>query len=227
MAALAVVLSSMLVPVPVHADDESERDPELTALERALEFTASMGFVQGFGAVSARGPSLSTDAAGGGAGQFGVGYRLTPRLALGAYGSGALFDSGDLLDQTAKMYSGTAGMQADFHLLPAEYRYDPWFALGSGFRGYWMDEDEGRAALLGWDFARLRLGVDVRMDREVAVSPVFGVDFATFFRESTPSSSGFAKLDAQKVNTFLFVGVQGRYDIAMRTPQASRELTAR
>jgi hypothetical protein len=65
----------------------------------------------------------------------------------------------------------------------------------------------------GMDWAKLRIGVDYRIDRAIAISPVIGADLTTFFSQSTPTSNGFASISSPTVNTFVFAGLQGRFDI--------------
>jgi hypothetical protein len=57
------------------------------------------------------------------------------------------------------------------------------------------------------------LGVDCRVDRAIAISPVVGADLTTFFTQSTPATQSFTKIDRPTVNAFVFAGLQGRFDI--------------
>jgi hypothetical protein len=65
----------------------------------------------------------------------------------------------------------------------------------------------------GVEWAKLQIGVDYRIDQAVAISPVVGADLTTFFTQSTPTSNGFTNTTNPTVNTFVFAGVQGRFDI--------------
>jgi hypothetical protein len=178
-----------------------------------VELTIGTGYAQGFGNVGAGQPSLTDIGTAGGAVQLGAGYRLIPQLTLGAYGSGAMFGKGDQVDSSANLYSATAGFQADWHFWPAAHEFDPWVSLGTGWRGYWAHADQGNTAMQGWEIAKLQVGLDYRIDRAIAVSPVVGIDMTTFFSQSTPTSNGFHSISSPDVNAFLLAGVQGRFDI--------------
>jgi len=200
-------------------DNQSSR--KLEPVKNAVELTVGTGYAQGFGDVAAQHLKLTDVGEAGGAVQLGVGYRLTPRLALGVYGSGSMFSRGTQVNESTNLYSSTAGIQADWHFLPSGSEVDPWVSLGSGWRGYWMSADQGTTSLQGWQIAKLQVGVDYRIDKAVAISPVIGADLSTFFTESTPASGTFHNLDTPKVNTFLFAGVQGRFDMSVGSDSPS------
>jgi hypothetical protein len=189
---------------------------ELPAAKDAVELTIGTGYAQGFGDVASNHATLQDLGTAGGAVQIGVGYRVLPQLTLGVYGTGAMFGRADSVDGSAKLYSATAGVQADWHFVPQASEWDPWVSLGTGWRGYWVDADQGTTSLHGWEIAKLQVGVDYRIAPAVAISPVIGADLSTFFTESTPQSSGFANLSSPTVNTFVFGGVLGRFDIPTR-----------
>jgi hypothetical protein len=203
--------------------NESRRD-RLAAEANAVELTISTGYEQGFGDIASGQPSLTDVGQAGGAVQVGVGYRLIPQLTLGVYGSGGMFGRGSVVDGSTNLYTATAGVQADWHFLPAGSELDPWVSLGSGWRGYWQHADQGTTSLQGWEIAKLQVGADYRIDRAVAVGPLVGVDLSTFFTQSTPSSNGFNNVSSPSVNTFLFAGLQGRFDIPT---SPSREVASR
>src|SRR5262249_35788087 len=114
-----------------------------------------------------------------------------------------------------------AGVYGDWHFLPAASQWDPWVSLGTGWRGYWIHADQGTTSLQGMQLARLQLGVDYRVAPTVAISPVVGADLSMFFSESTPASNGCASLSSPDVNTFVFGGVQERFDIPTRASASS------
>jgi hypothetical protein len=186
---------------------------ELAPPTHAVEIAVAAGYAQGFGKVASGAPSLTDVGNAGGALELGVGYRLLPELALGIYGSGAMFGRGDSVDSSANLYAATAGVQADWHFVPAAYAFDPWVSLGTGWRGYWIHADQGDISRQGLELAKLRVGVDYRIASSVAVSPVLGADLSMFLSESAPGSGGFKSISSPNVNTFVFGGVQGRFDI--------------
>jgi hypothetical protein len=186
----------------------------LAAATHSVELTIGTGYAQGFGDVGNGQAKLTDVSQGGGAVQLGVGYRVLPSLTLGVYGSGSMFSRGDQVDTSTNIYSGTAGVQTDWHFLPRLSEYDPWVSIGSGWRGYWTSADQGNnTSMQGVEWAKLQIGVDYRIDQAVAISPVVGADLTTFFTQSTPTSNGFTNITNPTVNTFVFAGVQGRFDI--------------
>jgi len=186
----------------------------LAPANHALELTVATGYEQGFGKFASAQPSLSDMGTAGGAVQAGLGYRLIPQLTLGVYGSGAEFGRGGEIDPSAKLYSAAVGVQADFHLFPGGSELDPWFSLGGGWRGYWIDENAGKTSIQGLELGKLQIGVDIRLDQAIAISPVVGADLSTFFTQSTPDSNGYHNLGSAQLNTFLFAGIMGRFDLS-------------
>src|SRR5207237_4036085 len=128
-------------------------------------------------------PSFTDLAQAGGRLQVGVGYRLMPQLTLGVYGSGAMFGRGDSVDSSSKLYTASAGVQADWHFLPSGSELDPWVSLGTGWRGYWVNADQGTTSLHGLELAKLQVGVDYRIAPAVAIAPVIGADLSTFLTQ--------------------------------------------
>jgi len=224
MAALAVATSSIVVTGIASAAEKDEAQPpasetsDATApMKNAVELTIGTGYTQGFGNVATNQPKLSDVAKAGGIVQGGVRYRIIPQLTLGVYGSWGMFGRGDQADPTGHEYTSTAGVQADWHFLPGGSEFDPWVSLGSGWRGYWMTADRGTTAMHGMEIAKLQVGLDYRIDQHVAISPVIGADLSTFFSQSTPDTQAFRNLSSPDVNTFVFAGLQGRFDIPTGT----------
>jgi hypothetical protein len=199
---------------------EESSSATLAPATHAVELTIGAGYQQAFGKVSSSQPSLTDIGNAGGALQVGVGYRIIPQLTLGLYGSGAAFGRGDQVDNTANLYSAAAGIQADWHFLPSGHELDPWVSLGTGWRGYWINQTAGNTSAQGMELAKLQVGLDYRLDRTVSISPVIGADLSTFFTQSTPDSSGFHDVPSPEVNTFVFAGVMGRFDIATESDRS-------
>jgi hypothetical protein len=221
-AVLTMSALSFATNASAQAQDKDQVIPEaptrdFPAATRAVELTIGTGYEQAFGRVAADQPSLTDMGQAGGAVQIGVGYRLIPRLTLGAYASGAMFGRGDQIDSSATLFSSSAGIQADWHFLPGGHELDPWVSLGSGWRGYWINENAGNVSVQGMELAKLQVGLDYRIDQAVSVSPVVGADLSAFFTESAPGSDGFRNISNPHVNTFLFAGFMGRFDIPTET----------
>jgi hypothetical protein len=182
----------------------------LAAPINSLEMTLGTVYEQPFGRIS-QGQTLSDNAGGGGGLHLGLAYRLAPEVSLGLYGTGAMFGRTDTADPSTHVYTASAGIQADWHFRPEGRRIDPWISLGSGWRGYWMNQAAGITAAQGWEIARLQGGVDIRTGRDFAIGPVVGADITTFFAESSPSQSA-GSIYNPWANTFFFAGLQGRFD---------------
>jgi hypothetical protein len=200
---------------PVKDNVTSDRANDLAPVANSVELTVGTGYAQGFGNLGGGMPSLTDLATAGGGVQAGLGYRLIPELTLGAYGSWAGFGRGSQVDSSTSLNTVTAGIQADWHFLPARHDIDPWVSLGSGWRGYWADASQGDTALQGWQIAKLQAGVDYRINRALAISPVVGADLTAFFSESTPGTGGYRNVSNPNVDAFVFAGMQGRFDVAV------------
>jgi hypothetical protein len=223
----AIAASGVLVTSAASAQEKDQatsareqRSRELAPATHDVELTVGTGYQQGFGNIAGGRPSLLDLGQAGGAIQVGVGYRLLPQLTLGVYGTGAMFARGGQVDSSSNIYSTSAGVQADWHFLPARNEFDPWVSLGTGWRGYWIDADQGTTSIQGLEMAKLQIGVDYRITRAVSISPVIGADMSLFLSESTPSSDGFRNIASPNVNTFLSAGILGRFDIPTESSES-------
>ncbi len=217
-AALSVTLGSIALSAVAGAQEKDRnlggsKAGALAPATNSLELTIGTGYAQGFGEIGTNQPKLTDVGQPGGAVQVGVGYRLVPELTLGIYGAGAMFSRGDQVDNSSNLYSAAAGVQADWHFLPSANEFDPWVSLGTGWRGYWISANQGTTSLHGLELAKLQLGVDYRVARTVALSPLIGADLSMFLTESNPASPTFSNIADPKVNTFVFAGLMGRFDI--------------
>jgi hypothetical protein len=217
--AAAATIGSMLITGAASAQEKdqvqstSDTSRSLAPATHDVELTIATGYEQAFGKVASGQARLQDIGEAGGAVQLGAGYRLIPQLTLGLYGSGAMFARADEAEPSTKVYSAAAGVQADWHFIPGGHEFDPWLSLGTGWRGYWAHTDQGTNSMQGMELAKLQIGVDYRVDEWLALSPVVGVDLSTFFTQSTPAAGAFHNISNPDVNTFLFAGLQGRFDI--------------
>jgi len=214
-ATMAVLVSSGSANAETQEKDKAEEASakDLAPATHAVELTIGTGYEQGFGKFGSDQPSLTDLGTAGGAVQLGVGYRIIPQLTLGIYGSGAEFGRGSQVDPSTNIYSAAAGIQADWHFLPGGHEFDPWVSLSSGWRGYWLNQNAGNTSMQGIEIAKLQVGLDYRIDQVVSMGPVVGVDLSSFLTESTPESNGSRNISSPQVNTFLFAGLLGRFDI--------------
>jgi hypothetical protein len=229
-ALIGTVSFAMSASAQTVAKDEPARvDYPATTLApatHALELTVGTGYEQAFGQIQQGRPSLTDIGQAGGAVQVGIGARIIPNLTLGLYGSFAGFSRGDQVDTSANLYSAAGGVQMDIHFVPAGSEVDPWLSLGSGWRGYWINQLGGTTSDQGMEIAKLQIGLDYRVAQSVAISPVVGADLSTFFTQQPPGSSGWSNISSPQVNTFLFAGLLGRFDIPTRS-SGSQQVASR
>src|SRR5258708_3377141 len=196
--ALAVATATMALGGFAAAQEKDQtvvkKSDALAPATDSVELTVGTGYAQGFGDISANRPNLTDVGQSGGAVQIGVGYRVIPQLSLGVYGTGAMFSRGDQVDSSSNLYSATAGVEAAWHFLPSANQLDPWVSLGTGWRGYWIHDDLGTASLQGLQLAKLQAGLDYRVSRDIAISPVIGADLSMFLSESPPFARGLSNL---------------------------------
>src|SRR6478672_542920 len=83
----------------------------------------------------------------GGAVELAAAYRINPTFAVGAYGSFSTYATGDQVTGDTNILGATAGIQGIAHLRP-EHSVDPWVSLGTGWRGLWLDPDQGKRTSL-------------------------------------------------------------------------------
>lgn len=217
-AAVLLFTSGALAQDASTLEDEEPRD--LSAIHDAVEVVLAAGYAQGFGDVSSGQPNLTELGLAGWSMQLGAGYRLTPRLALGAYGGGTLSKQTNL--DATNLYSAVSGLKVDWHFLPAFRELDPWVSLGAGWRGYWIEQEHGMLSLQGFDFAKLQAGFDYRIERRAALGPVVGLDLSRFVWQSGADSESYQSTLNPRVNTFVFVGLAGRLDIPRNRDERQR-----
>jgi hypothetical protein len=217
---LAVVASSSLTASSVNAQTfESTagegRAPEtrnyfeqkVAAPTRALELSVGTGYTQGFGML-AKGVGMPDVVRPGIAFDLGAAYRIDPHWAIGL--------TGQYQELTSERATGarglTSGVAAAYHFAPY-VRSDPWLQLGAGYRLLWETNNAPATTVLthGFQLAKLTAGLDVRFTEDVAVSPVVGADLNVFLWQDAGNS---VAISDPRVNTFVFAGVQGRFDIA-------------
>jgi hypothetical protein len=140
-----------------------------------------------------------------------LGYRLSPMFALGVYGTFAEYNNQTALDG-ANFRSVTAGIQGAWHMRPFR-SIDPWVTLGSAWRGNWyVPEVGGITSIQGWQLARLQVGADFRLAREIALGPYVAGDVNLMFSERLPNTD-FRGFDGTPTYASFTAGVLGRFDI--------------
>jgi hypothetical protein len=178
----------------------------------AFEIGVDTGYTQGFGNLLV-GRTMG-EAAGAGIGVgLNLGYRINPYWSLAAAGSYQAYGAGGTLPSSSSVRGGTAGVEGTLHTLPYD-RVDPWVRLGAGYRIF-AESPAGSAPTTlthGPQLAKLEIGLDIRASDSIAVAPVIGADLSMF-----PWRSGggveTARTSGLPVNTFVFAGIQGRFDV--------------
>lgn len=177
----------------------------------AFELKVGSGYTQGFGNIA---PGRGTaDVAGPGVGvSVDFDYRMSRPWSIGVEGQYQAF--------TSEQNSGAQGVAANFgatyHFSPV-LRGDPWVRLGTGYRGIWETNPTGSAAGTtvsrhGFELLAAKIGYDIRVSEDVALAPVIGGDLNVFTFEDA-SNSGGNNLSSGQVASFIYAGLQGRFDI--------------
>jgi len=213
---------ALLIPTLANAQPEpplealqssGDFDHAVGAPRNALELGVAAGYSQGGGNLGGGMRKLEDIAGPGGAVELDVGYRLTPNLSLGAYGTFAKYATGDYVDDSNDVFGATAGIQAALHFRPAR-SVDPWVSLATGWKGLWIDPSAGKAtSLQGLELARVQLGVDYRISKDVAIAPVIGGSVGMFVSQDSAMTNDYTEISDKEVNFTGFAGVAGRFDV--------------
>lgn len=191
------------------------------APSHALELKVGTGYTQGFGMIG-RGRSLP-DTAGPGFGvSADVDYRVDPRWSFGAEAQYQEFTK----EQNASARGLAANGGATYHFNPS-VRGDPWLRLGGGYRLLWENDAGGVSGLdvvrHGFDLLTAKLGYDVRVSEDVALAPVLGAD-VTMFLWQDASSNGSHPMGVAQTGTFVYAGLQGRFDLGGNNRSRAAEI---
>jgi hypothetical protein len=203
-----MVVSGVTLTVHARAQQEeplaAEREERLSPAEKTFELKFGMGYTQGFGNVAPNQSILSVSSVGVGVGIDGD-YRIDAHESVGIEGQYQEF--GTQANDGARGVAINVGVT--HHTTPHQ-RGDFWGRLGTGYRMLWDVHpgfDQSITNLYhGIDVATLKLGYDIRVDRQFAISPVVGADLQTFNWKDA------ALLDNVQVGTFIYAGIQGRFD---------------
>ena len=221
-----ISIAAALLAAPVYAQEVTATSPEpARAADNAFEITLGVGYAQGFGDIGGNQRNLTDQSSAGGELQLGLGYRINPNFMVGVYGSGSIHDTGSYTSGS-NIYTATAGVQANYHFLPAE-TWDPWIGLGSGWRALWINHSAGGTdSRHGLDLARLTAGVDYRVSSLFAVSPYVGAGLTTFLTQQLAGEQSFSNVHGPDVNVWIFGGLQGRFDLFGNTGSSVRLASA-
>src|SRR5690242_14032358 len=142
------LLPAMLLFVPaIAAADDASVSAKHAPVESAFEIGVGAGYAQGIGELGRNLADLDDVAGPGGAVEVNLGYRIIPELSVGAYGSFAGYQTGDVLADDTNVTGINAGIQATYHFRPAA-NLDPWVSLGVGWKGMWLSPETGKTTAL-------------------------------------------------------------------------------
>ena len=212
--ASGLAIASLLFCATASAQDDrggSYFQERMAAPSNALELDVGAGYSQGLGMVA---PGRSMPHVGGaGAGLVAdVGYRISRNWGVSVEGQYSELSSTDS-NTAARGLAGNLG--ATYHFTPV-LRGDPWVRLGTGYRMQWESNPTGAVGTTplrhGFELVAAKIGYDVRVSEDVAIAPVIGADLTTFLWQDQ-SGGNNATFARPQVATFLFGGLQGRFDI--------------
>jgi hypothetical protein len=215
----AVLLASSLAAVPVLAQEVSAQGGVSSPLSRArgVELTVGASYLQGNGALTG-----STQTAFDNTGREGVGVdlsaglRFTPRLSAGVYGSLGHFNASSAL-YGASSWNTAAGLMGVFHFAPGD-QLDPWISAGAGWNANFLSAPGGTDARHGFEILRAQMGIDFKVNNQLSISPVAGVQVSTLLTESLASGGGFHSVADTRIHTAVYGGVSGRFGFGSSGP---------
>jgi len=213
-----VPVMSLLVPALAYAQPQPAEsgggfDHEVAPVRSAFEIGVAAGYSQGAGKLGGNSGSLEDVAGPGGTVELDLAYRLMPELSLGVYGTFSQAQRGDHLVGDNNVLGASAGIQAAWHFRP-DRSVDPWVSLGTGWKGLWLDPKDGKTtSFQGLELARLQVGADYRLSKDIAIAPVIGGSLGMFISEDSPMTTDLSEINDKKVNFTGFAGLSGRFDI--------------
>ena len=221
------VLAAALVSSAALAEEETQPST-ITAPAGALELTTGIGYSRGFGNIAKDHAAGVGDLGRSGlATGIGIGYRINPRYMVGIYGQMERFTQGNGAPDGSRVLSAAAGVQGQYHFMPFN-RFVPWVGLGAGWRGYWVSNDAlATHSLHGLDVLRATFGLDYKIADSWILTPMMGATMTMFLSEQRSNETGFGSIESPRLNTFVFAGMGGRFDIGGTRVSAPQEVASR
>lgn len=182
------------------------------APRQAFELGVATGYTQGFGNVYPGRPVGDVANAGVTAG-IGLGYRVSPGFSIGATGQYQGYNASNVLPRGTTTRGAAAGVEGTFHLAPYD-RVDPYVSVGAGYRMLWERPEGDAPSTLthGFELGKVQVGLDLRASEGVAISPVIGADVNMFMWRAGEGAEPTA-LSRRGLSTFVFAGLEGRFDL--------------
>jgi hypothetical protein len=220
---LAITLSSPAVLAQT-ADQGTEDSPR-AAPAQAFELTLGSGYNQGFGDIDGDGFNLGDHARGGPGFRLGLGYRIDPRWMVGGYLEGAHYLRRQNGEGDTRAWGGGMGVQGAYFFAPYS-TINPWVGLGTGVRTYVLDRPNADTSFAyGWDIVRASVGVEYRVTQTTSMGPMFGATITTF--SARGDASEVETIRDREPSTFVFAGMQGRFDFGGKLVSPSKTQVAR
>ena len=211
---LAAAQPPEMTPSYAMEPPESLSKGRLAAPRNALELSIGTGYSQGFGTLKS-GTGMPSVVTPGVAFDLGIGYRIDPKWSVLWAGEYSELTA----ERTSTARSFTTGIAAQYHFAPMQ-RIDPWMEAGAGYRFLVEDPTLGPNLLThGFQLARIRAGIDFRVGETAAIGPMIGADATLFTFQDIPNVQ--TNISDPRVSTFVFAGLQGRFDIGETTKSSS------
>jgi hypothetical protein len=211
--AAALILSSA---VAAHAQPEVPGEAPIGAHGGAFELGLAGGFAQSFGPASVGGAGAVLNPGAGGALDADLGWRASSNLAIGVWGYGAQLGVTGKQAPPAiptSLYEAAAGLGGTWHFRPSAAVFDPWVALGTGWRGQWFGYTSGATYVEhGLELVRGRVGLDWRVSRSVAIGPVVGGSVDAYLTQELLSGRWVA-VSGRPLAASFFAGLRGTLDV--------------
>ncbi len=191
----------------------------LAAPKKALEIVVGTGYTQGFGSLQ-QGIDMSQVATSGIGVDVGLGYRVTPHWGVAVTGQYQEFTA----ERSVSARGFLPGIAATYHAAPYT-RTDPFISFGAGYRFLWENQQQGQPQLMtqGFELGKLVVGVDIRVDKDVALAPVIGADLTLPLWQTTNNATTTA-ISNPSMATYVFAGLQARFDITSQHELATRSM---
>jgi hypothetical protein len=182
----------------------------MAAPSNALELKVGTGYTQGFGMLR---PAQSIlDVAGAGLGvNADIDYRASPHWSVGVQGEYQEFENNTNTNSAARGMAGNLGVT--YHGAPFRVG-DPWLRFGTGYRLLWsVSPNPGTPTVLthGFEVGKATFGYDMRASSGVAIAPVVGIDLNIWTWQDVNGLN--ATLPSAQVGTYVYAGLQGRFDV--------------
>jgi hypothetical protein len=78
---------------------------------------------------------------------------------------------------------------------------------------YWIAQPEGSEYRHGLDVARIQVGVDTPITRQIAISAFLGGALSLFLTRQGPLENSYSSIPGPKITAFFNAGLMARFDL--------------